>query len=188
MNKRFLFFCVIFFFTILLVGCTTNKIIMVNPICKPAHFFSHTNATLPVFVDVWRNITFDQDPTELIVGASHDPVGSLNHTFNITEAGIYKFQYFASFTDSSPAPIANIAMRIIKNGIEINGSTIETDATKQNLELELSNTVHVKIDAGDTIAFQFISGDADVSLLTHSTFGVHPDSATVTMVRIDCRT
>lgn len=186
MNK-YIFFSIIFL-SLFLVGCATNKIIVVNPICKPAHFFSHTNSTLSVFVDEWRNITFDQDPIDLIVGATHSPVGILNHTFNITETGVYRFQYFASFTDSSPSPNANIAMRIIRNGIEINGSTIETDSTKQNAELELSNTVHVEIVAGDQIAFQFISGDVDVVLRTHSTFGIHPDSATVTMLRIDCIT
>ena len=172
--------------SVVLIGCTSKKIIMIPTLCPPAHFFSHTNSTLPATVGTWRNITFDQDLIESIEGATHDPTGSLNYTFNITESGIYKFQYFTSFTDSSPSPTSNIAVRVILNGIEINGSTFEIDSVRQDAEIEGSNTIHAKIAAGDAIAFQFISDDADVLLATHSTFGQHPDSATVTMERISC--
>lgn len=186
MNKQTITGALILFL-VLIAACSETLIsVPLRPTCSAAHFFAHTNITLPVILGVWRNITFDQEETDLIAGASHDPVGRLNYTFNITESGIYKFQYFMSYTDSSPSPTSNIATRVIRNGIEINGSTFEIDTTRQDAETEGSNTIHVRIDAGDSIAYQFIADDSDVALETHSTFGQHPDSATITMSRIEC--
>ena len=184
MLSKIIFFLLII--SVVLSGCVSKKVIVIGNICPPAHFFAHTNTTLPATPGVWRNITFNQDTIELIVGASHDSTGRLNYSFNITDAGIYKFQYFTSFTDSSPSPIADIAIRVTLNGIEINGSTFEIDSVRQDAEVEGSNAIHARVAAGDSIAFQFISNDADVSLQTHSTFGQHPDSSVVSMLRISC--
>ena len=184
MQSKAIFFLLIVF--VLLMGCTSKKVIMIPQPCPPAHLFAHTNDTLSVIVNDWRNITFDQEQIELIVGVTHDATGRFNYSFNITDSGIYKIQYYAIFTDNSASPTADIASRVIKNGIEVNGSVFEVDATRQNAEIEMSNTIHVRIIAGDSIALQFISSDSDVSLQTHSTFGIHPDSATITMTRISC--
>ena len=171
---------------VMLAGCTQKNFVLVNPLCPPAHAFAHTNATMTVSMTDWTNITFEQEPAKPVALINHDSVGNLNHTFNITTPGIYHITYFSSFTDASPSPTADIAIRIILNGIEINGSAFESDVTRQDAEVEISNAINARLETGDVLAFQFIAGDPDVALDTHSNFGQHPDSATITMERIAC--
>ena len=168
---------------VIITGCKTTKI--VNPNFLPAHAFAHTNITIDAISNEWINISFNQEQAKPLTNIRHDPTGAFNDSFNITETGIYRIQMLATFTDNSPSPSSNIASRIVRNGTEINGSTIEVDPTRQNAEILIANLVHVNLTAGDMISIQFISNDADVSLTTHQTFGVHPDSAIISILRIE---
>lgn len=172
-------------FLLVLTGCTSKKILVVNPSFLPSHAYAHTDITMDAIVNEWINISFSQEKANPLARVLHDPTGAFNNSFNITESGIYRIQMLATFTDSSPSPSSNIATRITRNGTEINGSVIEDDPTKQNAEIEISNLIHVSLTEGDMISLQFIADDADVSLTTHQTFGDHPDSAIFAMMRID---
>ena len=79
----------------------------------------------------------------------------------------------------------DVAGRVIyANGTELLGSVFETDITKKDIEVEISHDFLVELLAGDVIIFQFVADDADVQISTHGTFGEHPESATVRIIKV----
>jgi len=154
---------------------------------SPQYIFSHTNATIPVAGDsVWTNITFEQEVADIMSGISHTSTDSTNDTFTISEDGIYDVDYDFDIEDNSGTPTTiDVAARLmLVNGSEVVGSVFETDITKQGTEVELSHNFLASCRAGEQFKFQFIADDADVRISTHGTFGVHPESATVLMIKI----
>ncbi len=153
----------------------------------PQYIFPHTNATIPLAsANVWANITFDKEVTDIKFGISHTHNDNSNHTFTINIAGVYNLEYDFDVIDTSPsASDIDTAGRIIyTNGTEIPGSAFETDITKQQIETEISHSTLARLNAGDEIVFQFTADDVDVAISTHGTFGDHPDSATVIIQKI----
>ncbi len=153
----------------------------------PQYIFSHTNETIGLdTVNVWKNITFQQEATDIKFGILHTHNDNSNQTFTINIAGIYNLEYDFDVVDTSPsASDIDVSGRIIyKNGTEIVGSAFEIDITKQQIETELSHSTLARLNAGDQIIFQFIANDVDVAISTHGTFGDHPDSATIIIEKI----
>jgi len=153
----------------------------------PQYIFSHTNATIPlVDANVWTNITFDQEDDDIKFGISHNGEDYTNDTFTVTEDGIYNVDFDLDVEDNSVgASDIDVAGRLILiNGSEVVGSVFETDITKQGTEVELSHNFLVSCRAGEQFKFQFVADDADVRISTHGTFGVHPESATILMMKI----
>ena len=162
---------------------STKNITAVN-VFLPSHIFVHAEVTLPVLAaGQWRNVTFDDDDTELKARLTHISQGIDNDTFTIVDAGIYSFSYNIDFIDSAPNPTSDTAVRILRNDIEINGSVFESDASRQNTEFEIGNTLHAEFNVGDTFKLQFTSDETTVSMTSHSSFGVHPDTAVLTAKR-----
>ena len=153
----------------------------------PQYVFPHTNETIPLTTSsVWENITFQQEVTDIVNGISHVHNDRTNHTFTISESGIYNLNYDFDVEDTSvSASDIDVAGRVIyENGTEIIGSVFETDIIKQDVEVEISHNFLAKLNAGDVLIFQFIANDVDVQISTHSTFGVHPDSVTILIIKI----
>ena len=165
---------------------TTGNITSEN-VFIPQYLFAHNNATIPLVSDnVWENITFDQEDSDIKFGISHIYNDSTNQTFTINKNGVYEFSYNFDIIDTSvSANDIDIAGRVILiNGSEILGSVFETDITKQNIEVELSHSFLVRLIKGDKFIFQFIADDSDVKISTHGTFGDHPESASIIIKKI----
>lgn len=148
----------------------------------PQYVFVHTNETINLTtVNVWENITFHQEVTDIIFGIEHNSSSSVSHLFNITESGIYSigFDFDVEDTSASSTDIDVAGRVIFQNGTEIIGSVFETDITKKNIEIEISHTILARVNKGDVLIFQFIASDVDVVVSTHGTFGDHPDSVTI---------
>ncbi len=148
----------------------------------PQFIFPHTNVTIPIRgANLWTNVSFDQEVTSIKQGIGHTSTDGTNTTFSINADGIYDLSFdFDMIDTSASATDIDMAGRLIYiNGTEIDGSLFETDITKQQVETEISHHFMAELKAGDKILFQFIADDGDVELSTHSTFGEHPDGASV---------
>jgi len=157
----------------------------VSALSDEAYLFAHTNKTLPVVSSgVWVNITFDEEITEFKKDITHSYNGITNDTFTIDEKGIYEINYHLSFEDSAASPNAHIVTRIIQNNVEIHGSLLEEDSSKQNADLIIHNSLLANCSIGDKIKFQFTSDDTTVSLTSDATYGDHKDTAVITIKKI----
>ncbi len=166
--------------TINLLGITGN--VTAENVFLPQFIFPHTNITLPVRgANLWTNVTFDQEVTSIKQGIGHTSTDGTNTTFTINAEGIYDISFDFDIIDTSAgASDVDVAGRLIFiNGTEIDGSLFETDIIKQQVEVELSHNFMAELIEGDRVIFQFIADDVDVEISTHSTFGEHPDSASV---------
>ena len=153
----------------------------------PQGIFAHNSATIPlVAVNVWTNVTFDEEVTAIMYGIDHTWDDNTNHTFTINEDGVYELDYDFDVEDASGTPSdIDVAGRVIYiNGTEVVGSVFEIDIVKQGNEAELSHDFFAKIGAGSQIKFQFVGSDADIQISTHGTFGDHPESATIVIKKV----
>ncbi len=150
-----------------------------------ADISAHTNSTIPVATaGVWYNITFEQEAATPVKDILHTYNDGTNDTFTIVHTGTYEIRYTITVADSNPTPGTHVLTRLIKNGTEIPGSSIEEDSTRQYAEFTIGNGPHVDLTAGDEIKLQFTADDTTVSMLSHLTYGEHRDSATLKMKRI----
>ncbi len=150
-----------------------------------ADISAHTNSTIPVATaGVWYNVTFNDGVSTPVKDISHTYNDVTNDTFTIVHTGTYEIRYTVTVTDSNPTPGTHISVRLIKNGVEIDGSLLEEDSTRQYAEFTIGNGPHVDLVTGDEIKLQFIADDTTVSMEGHQTFGDHKDSATMKIKRI----
>jgi len=124
-------------------------------------------------VDTWYNITFnaslgDVENLEILTD---------NRTLVIDHDGHYTIGFGMGFQDDSLFPNADVSMRLTRNGIEIPGSYIESDTTKQNADVWAEHTTHVELSEGDMINMQYISSDTDVTIEQHDTYATQPFNA-----------
>ncbi len=167
-------------------GNFTGSIISSN-VFIPQYEFSHTNRTHALaFVNVWANLTFDQEDSDVAFGISHTYNDNTNSTFTFMEPGVYEIDYDYDVEDTSPsASDIDVAGRLIyANGTEIIGSEFETDITKQGASTELSHDFLAIFQVGDIVVFQFVANDVDVVISTHGIFGDHPESASIVIKKI----
>ena len=153
----------------------------------PQYVYSHTNATINITgSSVWTNITFDQEPSEVIYGIVHNGSNSTNTTFTFVQDGVYEIDYNFDVEDTSASSTdIDVAGRVIYiNATEVLGSVFETDITKKGSEVELSHDFLAVFRAGNQIKFQFVADDPNVVISTHGTFGDHPESASVVIKKV----
>jgi len=152
----------------------------------PTLIFTHTNSTIPVAVGgTWYNVTFDQEDDAIKKRITHTYNDATNTTFIIQDAGTYQLDYTMVFQDTAPAPAGHITSRIVKNSVEIEGSAIEIDTTKQNADTLISHSnIYAECSANDEIKFQFTADDDTISLASHLTYGDHQDTAVISIKRV----
>jgi len=150
----------------------------------PAYLSTHTNVSINAVEGVWVNVTFDVHEDSEKEGINHTYNDATNDTFTIVSDGVYQIDYGISFLDNEANPTNTVAIRIIKNNEEIEGSIFEKDTTKQNALGTIYRVVRASLNAGDKIKLQFISNSTTVSLKTEGTYGEHPTSANINLHRI----
>ncbi len=152
----------------------------------PQYVFAHTAANITATsASVWINVTFDEEDDSVKKGITHNYNDGTNVTFTIASAGIYEVHMDFDFVDTAASPSANVNTRLVIDEVEVAGSILEIDTTKQNAEVALSHSMLVSFNAGDKVRLQFISSDTTVSLASHNTFGTHPDSSKILIMKID---
>jgi len=151
----------------------------------PSFLFAHTNTTqIVVSAGTWYNVTFDEEVSSPKFRITHTHDDDTNDTFIIQDEGYYDIHYTMSFSDATATPSAHIVMRVVKNNIEIAGSLLEEDSSKQYADFTISNGPIVYLETDDEIKFQFTSDDTDVSLTSHRTYGEHHDVGTIKIKRV----
>ena len=151
----------------------------------PTFLFAHTNDTIPVAsAGVWYNVTYGEEVSSPKLRITHTHDDNTNDTFIIQDDGYYNIHYAMSFQDATATPSAHILMRVIKNDVEIPGTLLEEDSSKQYADFTVSNGPIVYLVTGDEIKFQFTSDDTDVSLTSHRTYGVHHDTSVIKIIKI----
>ena len=171
--------------TVIYGGLNVTENITADNVFLLADISVHTNATIPVAsAGVWYNVTFDDGIDGPVKDISHTYNDGTNDTFTIVHTGTYEIRYTVTVADSNPTPGTHVAVRLIKNGVEIDGSLLEEDSTRQYADFTIGNGPHADLTAGDEIKLQFTASDTSVSMESHQTYGDHKDSATVKMKRI----
>jgi hypothetical protein len=112
-------------------------------------------------------------------------------SFNVPENGWYTLTYkldVRSGGGSSPGSRSDCATVLLKNGVEIKGSTTLVEAPESNHIYTISNTVLTHLATGDVVTLMFWSSDigtkiGDPSFLTGSLpSGLTPEEATASIV------
>jgi len=150
----------------------------------PTYISTHTNASINAVEGVWINITFDKHADTIKSKIDHTYNDATNDTFTILSNGVYRIDYGISYLDSQANPNNIIAIRIINNNAEIDGSVFEKDTTKQNAVGTIYRSVATSLTAGDKVKLQFISNSTTVALETPGTYGGHPTSANINIHKI----
>ncbi len=152
----------------------------------PAMIFSHTMNNISVGTGgVWYNVTFDNEADPIKKNINHTYNDVTNHTFTILSNGTYEILYTMSFSDASASPTGHINTRVVRNDLEINGSLLEVDTSKQNADVIISHSsIIVELTAADLIKFQFTADDTTIDLFSHATYGDHRDSAVISIKRM----
>jgi len=150
----------------------------------PTYLTTHTNASITAVAGTWLNVTFAAHDDTENARITHTYNDATNDTFIIVDTGVYRLSYGISFIDSAASPGAHIAIRIINNGTEIEGSVFEKDSTKQNAVGTIYRSAMASLLAGDYIKLQFVSNATTVSMYSEETYGDHPTSANINIHRI----
>lgn len=170
-------------FLFLLMSCVT---VSAEDEFLPSFIFVHTDVNITSLGSgTWYNITFYDEIASPKSRITHTYDDETNHTFTIVDDGYYNLDYYLSFLDIAPAPNGHIAARVILNGVEVNGSLREQDTTKQNADTLVGHgNILMNLSAGDVLSVQFATDDTTISLASHATYGVHKDTAIVTIERV----
>jgi len=150
----------------------------------PTYLSTHTNMSITAVEGTWLNVTFDVHDDPLKARITHNYSDSTNESFIIQDTGIYSISYGISFLDSQASPDNIVAIRLIENSTEVEGSVFEKDTTKQNAVGTIYRTVTASLTAGNHLKLQFISNSTTVSMQTAATYGDHPTSASMNIHRI----
>lgn len=158
--------------------------ITADNIFKTTIIWAHTDETFLLVQNNWSNMTFGHEVAVVQSNVNHTFNDFSNITFYIKEDGLYHIKYNVNLIDSAASPSAEVAMRILVNGAELEGSVEEGVTSKQNDELSLHDFAYVRLAKEDQIKLQVISDDTTVSVETHGTFGDDKDSASISIHKI----
>jgi len=120
--------------------------------------------TVPV-ADTWYNLTFNDT-----LGDSENMLFIDNHTIKIEHDGHYTINIGMGIIDSAANPTSNVAMRVVVNGQELDGSYAEMNPFKQYSEMWFEHAFHTKLKKGDRLNMQYISSKTSVTIEQHNTF------------------
>jgi len=123
-------------------------------------------------INTWYNLTFNSSLGDIYLLTFEE-----NKTIVIDHDGHYTISFGLGIMDSSSSPKANVGSRITVNGIEIIGSYIEEDTTKQNADIWIEHTTHTELKAGDRLNMQYIASDTDVTIQQQDTYATQGFSA-----------
>lgn len=171
-------------FLFLLMSCVTVS--AEDDKFLPSFIFAHTDINITSLGSgFWHNVTFYDEIATPKIRITHTYNDDTNDTFIIVDDGYYNFDYYLSFLDIAPSPNGHIVARVILNGEEIAGSLREQDTTKQNSDTLIGHgNILMNLSAGDELVVQFATDDTTISLASHATYGVHKDTAIVTIERV----
>ena len=159
-------------------NCTCENVYL------PCYVSTHTNTSITAVEGAWLNVTFDVHDDSENARLTHTYNDATNDTFTIVDTGVYRVSYGISYLDSQASPDNIIAIRLIQNSAEIEGSVFEKDTTKQNALGTIYRNVMASLIAGDEIKLQFVSNSTSISMQTAGTYGDHPTSANINIHRI----
>lgn len=126
----------------------------------------------------FQAITFDTNgPSETTDNWTHIAGSSL---FTCNQTGIYLIEYAA---EASAVSNLKLSIRIVKNGVEIEGSQTTT-TTFSSAVLILSKSVLASVTAGDTIEFQFTGTGSSIRVIGANGVGTVRPSITAEFIRI----
>ncbi len=149
------------------------------------HIYVFTNETIPILQDEWTNVTFSKNANIAAKGITHMFDDETNDTFTISTPGLYEIFFEFDLIDTAASPNADVDARILVNDVEVLGSVLGVTTTKQNAEQPLIGFVFVHLDTGDKVKFQIISDDATTFMLARGHAGEFPDTAEISIKRID---
>ncbi len=151
----------------------------------PAYAFAHTDANISIdSAGAWYNITFNDEASDPILNISHTYNDATNDTFIIGSDGIYLINWHIAFVDFAANPTGHVVTRVIKNGVEIAGSVLEKDTTRQNDHGTIDHNIIARLSANDEIKVQITADVTTVSTEAVGTYGVHKDSGVCDIHRI----
>jgi len=137
-----------------------------NVYYKMPHLFGIADTTQALTtINVWQGIDFNFELGDAYLFDAQDSNCVIPQI-----SGEYFMSFEVQLEDASPAPAANMAVRITKNGTELSGSYSEVDSTKQNASEEITTFAYAQAMAGDVICMEFVSDDIDVSVTSDNTF------------------
>jgi len=147
-------------------GCT--KYVPIGGVTKLSHMHGLVTDIQTVnSVDTWYNVTFNSTLGDVQYLRFVD-----NKTVIIDHEGHYTITFGCGIIDDSPSPNADVAMRITHNNVEVIGSYVEMDTTKQNADFWMEHTTHTELNANDTLNMQYISSDTDVTMEQEDMYAV----------------
>ena len=150
------------------VNITGNLTVGGHIFTPTEHLYSiATTVQAPTGADVWQNITYNMS----VGDQEHLTFENDNQTVIADVRGHYTITLGTFTIDASPAPTANVAFRIIKNGEQLEGSYVQIRMRLQNAVRFQEHTTHLTdVEVGDKFKTQWITSDADVSLDSTDTY------------------
>lgn len=141
-----------------------------NVFYKMPHLFgiADTNQA-PLAINTWKAIDFN-----FLKGDSYGFSASDSNGIIVSNTGHYFASFEVQFQDNSPSPLADVAVRITKNGVEVEGSYSEVDTVRQDASQEITTFAYIEAIAGDVLQLQWITSDIDVNISSSNTFTSSP--------------
>ena len=147
--------------------------------------FLHTDdSSSVVSAGIWQNITFTHNGDVIKQGVNHTYNDNTNDTITIDNTGIYDLKFAANFNDTSANPDDYAYLRVVNNGVEINGSGMYGYLNTKDVQLTISGCVRADLTAGDEIKLQFTGTSTNTNLEAQTGYLDHADSARMCLVRI----
>lgn len=167
-----------------MANLTVTGNITAENVYLPTYLSTHTNTSITAVEGIWMNVTFDVHEDTLKARITHTYNDATNESFIIQDTGIYRVNYGISFLDTQATPTNYVAIRLVENGTEVEGSVFEKDTTQQNAVGTIYRAVTASLTAGNHLKLQFVSNATTVSIQTRGTYGDHPTSASINIHRI----
>lgn len=133
---------------------------------QPHMYGIATEQQLAVSTGVWYNVTFNNSLGDI----ENMTFNNNNDTLYIIFDGHYSITFGVSIIDVAASPNANVAMRIVVNGLEVPGSYFEVTTTKQNSIQYLEHSTHVYLLSGDVVNMQWVTSSTSASINSLGTY------------------
>jgi len=149
----------------------------------PAYFFAYVNRADTRNSSPWSEVWFDGQASTAY-GFSHTYNDGTNNTITVSNNGFYELSYTIAFDDSYSSPTSRVIVRVLANGTELAGSSVEGDMNVQNKDVVLSTSLIVNLTAADEIKVEWNATDDTVGLASQSTQASNPSSAKISLERV----
>jgi len=135
----------------------------IQPTVRPHAVLHRHTASAVTVINTWYNITFEHgNGSAMDIGTNYIVIPSHGH---------YTINYWAAVRDDDANPTGHkMAIRVISNDVEVDGSYRELEFTKQGKEQHLLSQVHNEYFEDDVVKFQYIGDDTDQEIATYGTW------------------